>query len=31
VKRNLVDQFDGVSKVEGKRPVRRVKVKIEKE
>ncbi|WJX60744.1 hypothetical protein P8452_45916 [Trifolium repens] len=31
VKRNLVDQFDGVSKVEAKRPIRRVKVKIEKE
>jgi hypothetical protein len=31
VKRNLVDQFDSVSKVEGKRPIRRVKVKIEKE
>jgi hypothetical protein len=31
VKRSLVGEFDGVSKLEGKRSLRRVKVKIEKE
>jgi hypothetical protein len=31
VKRSLVGEFDGVSKLEGKRALRRVKVKIEKE
>ncbi|WJX86282.1 hypothetical protein P8452_68612 [Trifolium repens] len=31
VKRNLVEQFDGVSKVEGKKSLRRVRVKVEKE
>jgi hypothetical protein len=31
VRRNLVEQFDGVSKVEGKKSLRRVRVKVEKE
>jgi hypothetical protein len=31
VKRNLVEQFDGVSKVEGKKSLRRVRVKVENE
>jgi hypothetical protein len=31
VERNLVEQFDGVSKVEGKKLKKRVKIKVEKE
>jgi hypothetical protein len=31
VKRNLVEQFDGASKVAEKKPIRRVRVKLEKE
>jgi hypothetical protein len=31
IKRNLVDQFDGAAKVAEKKPIRRVRVKLEKE